>query len=584
MAIACIAGTLAAACVRDFDKNDSKEIVVADDSEALVTLAISVPDASASRAMSENMEKEVATIDVLLFDETSDLLVYRAIGKVKAGSGATREFEAKLPVGTFNAVVLANVPSGALDAYAPGTTISVVKSRKEVLDVITMTMNINTKWSESVPFPMWGYEDGLVIAATPSNPAAIVALTRAVARVDVEVVHPLPFTLTSVRLYNRNRVGTIAPTVVHQDFQDGYDPLQWQEYDAVLKLWKAIAPQDHEAAVMEKGPLLYNTDIVADKMERVIYTFEAEAGTEATWEDNTCLVIGGIYGSDLVETFYRVEFVDASGDYLPLLRNHKYAVRITGVLAAGYADEEKAYEHRPANLVVEIEASEEGLNDVTFNDQYYLAVDKSEIVLYKEGYGKTLRVATNFGTWTLERTAGKWFTVSPGTYAGTPQTLTVSTTTSGNPGDSFDIVAGPLRKTIIVRQLDEEESYLLITDAAGNPVSELLFGPGNGTTPPTARTFLVQWLPRAFASVAFTPTAGSEPFVYNTGSGLSDLSAPSSAPNTATPTPADPYHVATITVQPTVITAANLAGKDPLTYARSSRVDFSVGFRMLPLT
>jgi hypothetical protein len=216
--------------------------------------------------------------------------------------------------------------------------------------------------------------------------------------------------------------------------------------------------------------------------------------------------------------------------------------------------------------------TDEGINEVVFNDQYYLAVDRREVVLYREGvYGETLCVATDFGSWTLEGATGKWFTVTPSAYSGTPQTLTVTAepllTGAPDREESFDIVAGTLRVTITVRQVNEPKFYLAITDLAGNPVTDLFFEAGTTALPPAAQSFRVTWLPDAVSAVdiSVATMAGSPPFRYETGSGQTDFSATSTAAGASAGTP--PYRVAEFIVQPPV------ADPNP---TRASRVDFSV--------
>ena len=301
-----------------------------------------------------------------------------------------------------------------------------------------------------------------------TTPASLgVDLTRAVARVDISVrttgANPPDFTLTSVRLYNRNTRGLVATA--------------------------ATLPHLPAAPGTEEGPLVYdeNDDLTATALEQAIYAFEAGAGVLAPatgWETNTCLVIGGKFGgvsapATAPVTYYRVEFAseksDAPGTYekLALKRNHLYNVVIQQVNAHGWPDEDNARANLPSNIVVEITAWDESdLNDIVFNDQHRLAVDKSALAFHAEGIAKSLRVKTDYpGGWTVEDLPA-WLTLVstvPAAAAGVQSTLTLAATPDdpGDPNDlprsgHFYIVAGNLRKEITVTQSLEGEFSLEI--------------------------------------------------------------------------------------------------------------------------
>jgi hypothetical protein len=602
-----------ASCVRDLDGDNKRSI--SGDEEALVTLSLSVPGTPASRTITATTgENTVNQVDVLLFTADDDKFYYRAIGTSPAtvGPDNVKTFTAKLPLtpasNSYRVVVLANARaainastySGILTpaTIATGTP----PSRLQVLGSIVMTTTAGAPVTGDLP--MWGYEDDVVIddaITVGGNPVTALAidLTRAVARVDVSLstLAQSNFELTSVHLYNRQDKGSVAPAAVDGA---GYNTTQWLG-------GVAIAPNVPAGSNKESTPVLYNAStnpppvFTTTAVSAAIYTFEALAGTDTDWANNPCLVIGGEYTKDgtTITTYYRVDFhvETPSPAYLKLLRNHGYDVVVQEVKEHGWPSAQMAYENKPSNIVVTITPWNDGaLNDIVFNGQSYLAVDKSRVTLYKEGYEKTILVTTNYrladavDSWTIEldAIAYPWLAVSPTSYNGAageaPRTLTIGVKVGEELGTSdpdrtahFFIVAGNLRKRIDVVQENTEESDLIILDEDGNPVSELVFGQGDGANPPAAKTFLVKWLPSSIASVDITATPGSTPFVYNTSTDFS------TSPVAGTVTPPDPYQVATFTVQPTAITTTILGAADPFTYVRSARVDFSTGYRMVPL-
>ena len=64
---------------------------------------------------------------------------------------------------------------------------------------------------------------------------------------------------------------------------------------------------------------------------------------------NTCLIIGGSYQGNTT-SYYRVDFVDGGGNFLPLLRNHRYLISIIEVVGDGYSTPEMAFETARSNM------------------------------------------------------------------------------------------------------------------------------------------------------------------------------------------------------------------------------------------
>jgi hypothetical protein len=484
-----------ATCIRDLGNGGAPV-----DDTALVTLSLTMPSSPATRAMTEGQENTVDEVDVLLFSTTGDKLYYRAHAySIKDAGANKREFTVRLPVGTYNAVIIANargklagIPPATLHGTTPDAATGA--TRAAILDNLVVENIIDGK------IPMWGYTNPLVIDETNPSPVASLDLTRAVARVDVRLLDAVTnFTLESVYLYNRYSAGTVTPDASNAPGNlDGYDASQWKQVDSEKK---AIAPNIPAVAVKTEEPLPYNVATgtgpvpytVPDEQKRAftraIYTFEAPAGDPVDddgWEDNTCLVIGGKYTNDEGQTatnYYRVEFrsgTEPDYTYLPLLRNHLYDVVIQNVSAHGYPTPGDAYANKPANITATItEWNDSGLNDITFNDQYYLAVDKSIVTLYvdKDGnpaeYYKTVRVATNYpGGWTIGQ-RDDWIEFEPGTdsYDGSAGetrqkiNLRAKSTSTGTDDGHFDIVVHNLKKTITVKRSTERE-YSLELDPA----------------------------------------------------------------------------------------------------------------------
>jgi hypothetical protein len=583
-----------------------QERTVAEDETALVTLSLNVPT-PLTRALDDAAEGAINRIDVLLFKGGD--LYYRAgvsgAGIIPDGStpNTQKNFTVRLPIGDgYEAVVLANAES-TVSGHSVNSIIAPGTSRAQVIDNLAMVLATETnKWTDAFTYiPMWGYLTDLDIAETSTVQVPDIPLTRSIARVDVSVGEAGgtgdavrgKFEIKHVYLYNYNRAGSLAPaTSTAGDNVDGYNGAQWNSAPNPPYEKKAFAPHLPSLVNLKvNGPLEY---IVAPANKhafaREIYAFEAAAGDPVTtdnldWKDNTCLVIGGKYDGGS-ETFYRVEFRSGTDPgpytYLALLRNHLYNVVITEVNGHGYPRKEDAYNNLPSNIVVEItEWNDGGMNDVVFNGQHYLAVDKSRVTLYRmghrEGHQKTLKAKTNYGGWSIEIPAEHdWLDVSPMTYTGddTGQTITVRVKSgkelvpgSGDRSGCFYIVVGNLEKKITVAQLDELEFWVVITDPSGAPLYHLSFEAGKSTTAPLAQPFRVTWFPSSVTTIGVATSPGTYPFLYAPGS-TTDFTAPAITDPTADPDPdSDETRSLDFTVQPP---------SNAVTEERAARLDFSV--------
>ncbi|MDR0544158.1 MAG: BACON domain-containing protein, partial [Odoribacteraceae bacterium] len=458
------------ACIRDLD-GGARERIIVGDSTALVTLSLSTPAPPTRSLPGSANENKVVDVDVLLFTTDNDKLYYRAPATgaaiTDAPDGETpprypeKTFTVRLPINPldggstpipYKMVIIANARA-SVAGYAPNSIISSGPTRETLLNGLASAA---AGAKLAYPFPMWGeYASNLTIAET-SNPGTLnVDLTRAVARVDVSLdADVINFILDSVLLYNYRDAGHVAPK-----YESG-TPAVAACYLAGNKVPGSFLGYD----------LTGTTDPNGKAFQEIIYAFEAANVdlTDQEWMKNTCLVVGGRFDGNNKKTYYRVEFVDDNDDPLDLKRNYLYNVVIDEVKADGWPGPWLAYVNKPSNIVARITPwNDGGMNEIEFNGQYYLAVDKSHIDFYKEGLSKSLRVVTDYTTgWTIEELPG-WLThasTTPPAGAGVQSTL-VFTAVPNNPGDvprsgHFYIVAGNLRKKITVAQSADEEFSL----------------------------------------------------------------------------------------------------------------------------
>ncbi|MDR1415299.1 MAG: FimB/Mfa2 family fimbrial subunit, partial [Odoribacteraceae bacterium] len=513
--------TLAASCVANFGEDTPLPAVSSD--ERLVTLSLNVPTTPDSRAAVAD-ENAITEIDVLLFDATTDGFRYRAIGSAISTpdnlAPAKKQFSVKLPIGNWRIIVLANARASLTALTSPNVPIASLDetsawTRTTLLNSLEMKLANSAKWSGNIP--MWGYyksgtNTALNVTATTTDIAQEINLTRAISRVDVAVAAAAQgsFKLKRVYLFNRNRAGTLAPLAGNISANDGYAAAQW----ASNKATAPHLPAAPNTATGESNGLLYTEIVTNNKIEREIYTFEANAGTSfdtdyTKWLASACLVVGGDYtasdGAVTTDTYYRVDFIAKNAlnvdEYIPLLRNHQYIVTIKEVSGHGHATPELAYKMRPVNIKATIVPWDETwVNDILYNGQNYLAVDRGEFTFYRTADTKPVKVITDYlpTGWTIEKPAEyTWITaITPSSYSGSGWT-TINVTVSAVPSDSparqgyFYIVAGNLKKKITVTQLAEGEFSLALSteslvfyatpDAAAVPVGIFPVPAADGT-------------------------------------------------------------------------------------------------------
>lgn len=356
-----------------------------------VKFSLSVPGGAmpkpSSRTLSEGEEKQIANIDVLAFHTTGEYagkLAKKEKGTLISGN----TFEVKLPEGVYDLVVFGNA-SSIIDATS-GLIPQTVGKAEAVNSLIVS--NPDGYW-ESETIPMWGYADNVTINETTSLTGEnAIDMTRMTAKIDVQVIAAAAgtnnenFELTSVRLYNYNTVGRLAPDVDNN----------WNPTGGVVNEGKGIAtaptlPTERGAVTGVDNPLVFEQKhgLTANNLFNTIYTFEADNGSETTLSTNPCLVIGGKYQGG-AETFYRVDFVQKSGEtytYLDLLRNHRYVISINSVTGKGHPDPGEAFNSRSVNINVNIlEWEEGGINDIVFDGQNYLGVSQSAFEFTRDSY------------------------------------------------------------------------------------------------------------------------------------------------------------------------------------------------------
>ena len=324
---------------------------------------------------------------------------------------------------TSTFVMLANVTRSA-NTDADGLA---GKTREEVMQLFTFSMPDKGIWKDG-ELPMWGASDPVRVdhSAGAVPKLGTVYLVRAVARVDVglnlsnisegastfdEKAGGIEgITLTKVFFYNTNTTGRVSP------FENG---IYWDEANR-----KAKQPSIPDPAPAVTGKIDRTPSIVDEKiLLREVYVPEAVnvptaatqgANGETLPENNTenylkrPYIIVGLTGADKSrpdkETFFRIDYLkrtgaeaDATYEYLPLLRNHRYLVNIKAVGGPGFDTEEDARKGPAANIMYNVVVwNESTMSDVLYDGQYMLGVSADHFTFYREGGSLTAKVQTSW--------------------------------------------------------------------------------------------------------------------------------------------------------------------------------------------
>ncbi|MDR1332516.1 MAG: hypothetical protein LBK07_10495 [Tannerella sp.] len=409
---------------------------------------------AATYAITETAENEIRELDILAFASNGsgvDTFCYRITvepSKIKPGAGEVngniKDVDVKLQryKDEQKLIVVANA-SSVLNAASltTGETLENVYDR--------LKFNFTGKWpvsSQFTPFPMWGEIDGYVTVHDPVVMDRLdVTMIRSIARIDVGVdlfaIDPsigfgTHFIIRHIYVYNTRNKGFVAP-----------DLSAFNETEQ-----RATAPNVPSDATRITAGQEYTVD--AAKYFREIYI--PEAGTT----DPVCLVIGATYDNG-AETYYRVDFVDAAGVALSILRNHRYVINIRNILRPGFGTKEEAEAARGSNLQYELMATNEVMTEFVFDGQYFLAMSRGDMIVDGAGKTYTVEVETNYPSgWTA--------TYSGALFSGTPVTTTTSTQfMTGTLYNTYvregTIVfrAGTLTKTLRLRQYASSTSSFL---------------------------------------------------------------------------------------------------------------------------
>jgi len=396
-----------------------------------------------TRSIDAPQENSINTLDVLAFkvDGTTETFLYWAEASRSSGSDGVplQSFNAMLRVADYQQhfVLVTNARDKVATLVGSRVDGWVGQEKEAMLSKLTVDLGGGDRWNaisatNYTAIPMWGESQPAVISGTTTSIGSIKML-RMVAKVDVQLDQTVAgltdiFKLKSVHVYNTNTSGRVVPMP-----------------GAVDATMVAQTPSLPASVASVVGPLDYSDfsapGIPDIAMTGAVYLFETAAKNAGNQLEETCIVVGGLYGSDTAESYYRLDFFVPGGvTVMDILRNYRYLCNIIAVNGRGYPSVDDAYRAKSFNMIANILAWNEGVvGDVVFDGQYMLAVDQNPFALTGDDHNTAstdniLTVTTDYPTgWTAAvwadkagttpvpndpATGGPWLHISPAAGAG----------------------------------------------------------------------------------------------------------------------------------------------------------------------
>ena len=427
-----VLGTLLSSCTEEL----SSEVVPGGGGgaagEQTVTLKLQVPGAAASktRAISDDAERTVHDLYILAFKVDPDTQVetfgYYTVAR-KGGedtdAGESTWTASLRPADydqTFVMVANAQDTPGDVDEQITQLTEgtekeTVVEALKDWLDDPEKTGGFRVdgdKQSEHHPLTMYGQTDNIKIERNKETNLDVV-LHRIVARVQVKFdVEATLFKAETVFLWNFNDKAQVLPnglTKTEGEDKDGWMKVVSIPTEGVTKLPENFTDENDIPSYGVREYTAADNITKFDGVMNEIYLFETEQPTEGSdtekHQKRPCLVVKGTYNGSH-EGYYRVDFAaqDATtGDvtYYDIIRNHSYAITVTGVSGKGCTSLNEAMAEKASNITASvIEWDDNTIGNIEFEGDRVLGLSTTNYKLLKPGGVQKLQVrATKNVTW-----------------------------------------------------------------------------------------------------------------------------------------------------------------------------------------
>lgn len=376
---------LCGSCTRE--PLDSQTPVVSGGDGLDITVHFTVPGTFQpdTRAFTEAQESDVN--DLMLFAFKGGVLSYvRSATTINNVAGNRKSFAAHLKVSqnasdTYKLMILANVDTSLytiLGRDFSGLNGKTYDELQKQLSHSDATLIIGgRKW-----MPMWGETAEVEISG--SKPIPSIGLLRSVARIDVGV---------NAAGFDANGVATSYHGLPDFAF-DHHRFVTWHDAASYIPSPSnfvgsggSISVTAPTLADSQRGNyrFIHGSRSSVHSSVRELYVMEhdvkqGEIKPGGTLHQNrAALIVAGNYKATGTR-YYRVDFVDKSGNLINILRNNLYQINITEVSGVGYSTPEEAYMNPSVNMVAEvITINDLSMTDVVYDGNTYLSVDKKAL-------------------------------------------------------------------------------------------------------------------------------------------------------------------------------------------------------------
>lgn len=365
-----------------------------DPANGQIVIQIKTPESFASRsqtrALSEEKEMDIRTLDILVFEDKggSETFMYHV---VPTYSGSPSDLSVKYFTATLQTsknsekqrlVLLANIPD---DCRSKLSVITEGMAKQDALDLLVF--GSGGVWTAG-DLPMWGESDRSVVVTERTTGGAFgtIRMLYSMARIDVGLnanndwtaFQGLPgYSISEVHLINTNKAGYMAPHKADlaaglptiPSAAEGNDALGFQAFAT-----GGYSP-GHPNYLPPTGAM------------HLIYASEY-ANKGKTFENVSYLVVKVHYdnGTTVSDSWYRIDFYDRNLTEimrLDLLRGHLYMVNIKGVDGPGYPTLEQAQSSITTLINAEVTVwNEKGivteLGSAVKDEKYILEVSQAE--------------------------------------------------------------------------------------------------------------------------------------------------------------------------------------------------------------
>lgn len=264
-------------------------------------------------------------------------------------------------------------------------------------------------------------------------------LIRNFARVSLDVAASVTnFTLTGYKVFNTPEHGSVAvwntqSVGVVDDENSGYDKYYWKlPFDTLWENYDPFMPVGN-TSINTTSPV--ETDRFTDKNDKFIFERPDRSS------DRPYIMIQGRFTGDANDTFYRLDFVDRDGNYLPIFRNYEYKITLTSIAKSGSPTPVNV---RPSNANVSSLEETQNLTDladgtsriyVEWLDQAYMGAGEQT---FRYLYLPDATTTTSQQA-TLKIVSGAGSAIANNTYEGSTPEATSFTQTGPDPNGWYTV-------------------------------------------------------------------------------------------------------------------------------------------------